>query len=50
MEQLGFKKSYHMVGRIGGLRKRREFLDGAKFSKGRIVGRVDGHIIYDSSA
>ena len=24
----------------------KEVLDGAKISKGRIVGRVDGHVIY----
>jgi len=27
-----------------------EVLDGVKISKGRIVGRVDGHVIYDPSA
>ena len=29
---------------------KREVLDGVKISKGRIVGRVDGHVIYDPSA
>ena len=122
MEELGFKKGYHVVGRIGGLKKRggEEVLDtengksrlislrmdsvadkwrviadsrklssserlkdifispdltrkqaeedrklrlklkeirtkgdfpgGVKISKGRIVGRVDGHTIYDPTA
>jgi len=27
-----------------------EVLDGVKIIKGRIVGRVDGHVIYDPSA
>ena len=27
-----------------------EVLNGVKISKGRIVGRVDGHVIYDSYA
>ena len=32
------------------IRIKREVLDGVKISKGRIVGRVDGHVIYDPSA
>ena len=121
MEELGFKKGYHVVGRIGGVKKRGEedlavengksrlislrmdsvadkwrviadsrklssstclkdifispdltrkqaeedrklrlklkeirtkgdFPEGVKISKGRIVGRVDGHTIYDPTA
>ena len=29
------------------IRIKEEVLDGVKISKGRIVGRVDGHVIYD---
>jgi len=32
------------------IRMKGEVLDGVKISKGRIVGRVDGHVIYDPSA
>ena len=32
------------------IRIKGEVLDGVKISKGRIVGRVDGHVIYDPSA
>ena len=32
------------------IRTKGEVLDGVKISKGRIVGRVDGHVIYDPSA
>ena len=32
------------------IRMNGEVLDGVKISKGRIVGRVDGHVIYDPSA
>ena len=32
------------------IRVKGEVLDGVKISKGRIVGRVDGHVIYDPSA
>ena len=32
------------------IRIKGKILDGVKISKGRIVGRVDGHVIYDPSA
>ena len=32
------------------IRIKGEVLDGVKISKWRIVGRVDGHVIYDPSA
>ena len=32
------------------IRIKGEVLDGVKISKGRIVVRVDGHVIYDPSA
>ena len=32
------------------IRIKGEVLDGVKINKGRIVGRVDGHVIYDPSA
>ena len=32
------------------IRTKGDFPDGVKISKGRIVGRVDGHTIYDPTA